>query len=134
MAKLILSVKRYRIAGHTSEWTRDVRTPAGREFVVSITRGKAKPRGDNIGHEWWGSVVIRESGKLLQARVQKSTGVSGIMEACGVFASKDEARKAVDALTELIERTRAAATFFGNTHMLDRWSERRREIGKLNNL
>jgi len=76
-------------------WQRYVTLEDGRMFNVSLSRGRRrriayKPRGQNIGFEWWAycsEVVIAEGRRFPQQvkrypviQVDKSSGVRGILK------------------------------------------------------
>jgi len=68
-------------------WSRDCRVD-GVDYQVAVRRGKSvriafKPRGKNRGWHWNGTVY--SAGECLwQGRVDKSTGVSGLLERAGL--------------------------------------------------
>lgn len=81
---------------HTSlrGWSRDATLEDGRMFRVSVTRGRRrriayKPRGQNIGFDWWAAVLQveltgesfpRTVKRFEQFLVNKSNGVRGILK------------------------------------------------------
>ena len=77
-----------------SGWGRDATLEDGRMFRVRVTRGRHrriayKPRGQNIGFDWWAAVMqveLNDEGlhrtvkRYDQFLVSKSLGVRGILK------------------------------------------------------
>jgi len=72
-------------------WSRTVRV-AGQEYSVSVRRGKMvripyKPRGQNKGFHWYGSVyrIGANAGRVWTDRVPGSIGCRGLLIDAGVI-------------------------------------------------
>lgn len=75
-----------------SGWSRTCRY-CGFDYHVSVQRGKSvriafKPRGQNRGWHWHGS-VYREGKCVWSGRVPKSLGVRGLLKEAGVFGKEE---------------------------------------------
>jgi hypothetical protein len=72
------------------KWTRDIGYD-GVTYQCSVRRGKRvripyKPRGQNIGYHWFGTVYA-DGRKIFTGRVVKSLGCRGLLKAAGVVSA-----------------------------------------------
>lgn len=79
-------------------WYRTVKV-GEQEYSVAVKRGKMvripyKPRGQNHGYHWYGSVykISTNSGRVWEDRVPKSIGVRGMMIAAGIINNEEETK------------------------------------------
>lgn len=78
-------------------WKRKV-SVAGVVYYVGIEQGRRvriayKPRGENWGHLWYGSVYTEDGCKLWGANVPGSLGVRGLLTEAGVISQADHGEK-----------------------------------------
>jgi len=93
--KISYGKKRVQDGFQSGGWQRYVTLENGRMFNVSIVRGRSrriayKPRGENIGFEWWaycseckqveGARYPQSVKRFPVIQVNKSTGVRGILK------------------------------------------------------
>jgi hypothetical protein len=126
------------------EWFATVEV-AGKKYTVWHQRGRAvriayKPRGENRGYRWHGSVRDMETSKTLwSGEVAKSTGIRWMLECAGVVALRpSELRKQIRSVEFSLHcKTNELANIgmYGLTPMLreQRKAERQREIDALEN-
>lgn len=70
-------------------WVRDVKV-GDQGYQVCVSRGRKvripyKPRGQNVGFWWNGSVFIEGGSRIWCGPVNKTTGVKGLLIAAGVI-------------------------------------------------
>lgn len=79
-------------------WSREVTLEDGRVYRVGVERGKAvriaqKPRGENIGHKYWGFVVSASDGReVWRGDVPGTLGARGLLWSSGVLDEAEEAQ------------------------------------------
>lgn len=75
-------------------WSRKCWVAGGAEYYVSVRRGKAvripyKPRGQNRGWHWHGSVFCAGR-RVWSDRVPGSIGVRGLLKEAGVITNAND--------------------------------------------
>jgi len=82
-------------------WIREVTLEDGRVYRVGVERGKAvriaqKPRGENIGHKYWGFVVSASDGReVWRGDVPGTLGARGLLWRSGVLDEAEQAQAAI---------------------------------------